>query len=106
MLVLSRKPNQSIRIGDSITVNIVRIKGNTLQIGIEAPREVTILRAELLEKDARTEAGRVATNEGAAASDGGQSNDRLELNDRHLAGSSAQSGTAGSREPIGVAESC
>ena len=48
MLVLTRKPAQSIRIGDQITVNIVRVRGNTVQLGIQAPKDVHILRSELL----------------------------------------------------------
>jgi carbon storage regulator len=47
MLVLSRKTQQSIRIGESITVTIVRIKGNTVRVGIEAPDSIKIVRAEL-----------------------------------------------------------
>lgn len=50
MLVLTRKPQQSIRIGDSITVNVIRIKGNTIQLGIDAPQDIAIVRSELLEK--------------------------------------------------------
>jgi carbon storage regulator len=51
MLVLSRKLNQSIRIGDNISLSIVRIKGNVVQLGIEAPAAVPILRSELLQRD-------------------------------------------------------
>ena len=47
MLVLSRKTQQSIRIGESITVTVVRIKGNTVRIGIDAPESIKIVRAEL-----------------------------------------------------------
>ncbi len=50
MLVLTRKPNQSIRIGADVTVNIIRVKGNTIQLGIDAPKDVHIVRSELLEK--------------------------------------------------------
>ncbi len=50
MLVLTRKLNQSIRIGESITINVVRVRGNTVQLGIQAPKDVHILRAELLNK--------------------------------------------------------
>lgn len=52
MLVLSRKINQSIQIGDQLTISVVRIKGNVVQLGIEAPREVQVLRSELIERDA------------------------------------------------------
>jgi carbon storage regulator CsrA len=47
MLVLSRRAQQSIRIGDSVTITILKIKGNTVRIGIEAPTETRIIRAEL-----------------------------------------------------------
>lgn len=47
MLVLSRKLQQQIKIGDQITVTILRVKGNTVRIGVEAPREVRVVRGEL-----------------------------------------------------------
>ena len=47
MLVLSRKQQQQIKIGDQITVSILRVKGNTVRVGIEAPREVRVVRGEL-----------------------------------------------------------
>lgn len=49
MLVLSRKPLQSIMIGSDIRVTIVKVERNQVRIGIEAPRGVTILRDELVE---------------------------------------------------------
>ena len=53
MLVLSRKLNQSIHIGDGISIRVVRIKGNSIQLGIDAPKDVHVVRSELLERDAR-----------------------------------------------------
>ena len=47
MLVLSRKSRQQIRIGEDITVTILLVKGQVVRVGIEAPREVRVLRAEL-----------------------------------------------------------
>ena len=47
MLVLTRKLKESIRIGDAITVTVLRVKGNTVRLGIEAPREVRVVRGEL-----------------------------------------------------------
>ncbi len=47
MLVLTRKLEQTIRIGDSILVTILRIERGQVRIGIEAPREVPVLRGEL-----------------------------------------------------------
>lgn len=47
MLVLSRKQKQQIRIGDDVVVTILQIKGGSVRIGIEAPREVHVMRGEL-----------------------------------------------------------
>ncbi len=47
MLVLSRKPGERILIGDDIKVTIVRIGPNTVRIGIDAPRELNVIREEL-----------------------------------------------------------
>ena len=49
MLVLSRKESQQIRLGDSITLTIVRLTGDRVRLGIEAPEDVVILRQELEE---------------------------------------------------------
>ena len=49
MLVLSRKPQQSIMIGPDIKITIMKVERNQVRIGIEAPRDVTILRDELIE---------------------------------------------------------
>jgi len=47
MLVLSRKERERIRVGDSIIVTIVRVSGDKVRIGIEAPPDVIVLREEL-----------------------------------------------------------
>ena len=47
MLVLSRRERERIRLGDSIVVTIVRVAGDRVRIGIEAPPEVLVLRDEL-----------------------------------------------------------
>ena len=47
MLVLTRKTQEKIQIGDDITVTIVRIKGGSVRIGIEAPDNIPISRGEL-----------------------------------------------------------
>jgi carbon storage regulator len=52
MLVLSRKPLQSIMIGPDIKITVVKVERNQVRIGIEAPRELTILRDELVEAGA------------------------------------------------------
>lgn len=47
MLVLSRRERQRIRLGDSIVVTVVRISGDKVRLGIEAPADVLVLRDEL-----------------------------------------------------------
>jgi carbon storage regulator len=47
MLVLTRKQGESIIVDDLITVTVLEIKGNVVRLGIEAPRDVSIMRSEL-----------------------------------------------------------
>ena len=65
MLVLTRRKNQSIVIGDDIVVTVLDVKGDQIRLGITAPRNVQVYREELLAalKDANTSA---VLSEGAA----------------------------------------
>ena len=58
MLVLSRKTNETIKIGDNIEIRILEVKGDTVRIGIEAPKSIDILRGELIQSisESNTEA--------------------------------------------------
>ena len=47
MLVLSRRESERIRLGDSIVVTVVRLSGDRVRLGIEAPADVVVLRDEL-----------------------------------------------------------
>jgi carbon storage regulator len=47
MLVLTRKQNQSIMIGDDIEVTVLSITGNNVRIGVQAPREIPVFRTEV-----------------------------------------------------------
>ncbi len=47
MLVLTRKANQTIQIGNDITITVLRVQGNQIRLGIEAPRQVRVVRGEL-----------------------------------------------------------
>jgi carbon storage regulator len=50
MLVLSRKPNESIVIRDNIVATIVNIRGDSVRLGIEAPKEIAVHRREVYDK--------------------------------------------------------
>ena len=50
MLVLTRKPKQSLMLGDDIKVTILSVEGDRISIGVEAPKSVKIFRTELLEE--------------------------------------------------------
>ena len=50
MLILTRRPNESIRLGSRIRITVLGFKGNQVRIGIEAPPEVSIDREEIWER--------------------------------------------------------
>jgi carbon storage regulator len=58
VLVLTRRPHQSIHIGDDIVVTVLEVKGDQIRIGISAPRDVQVHREEVLQ--ALTQANRSA----------------------------------------------
>jgi carbon storage regulator len=60
MLVLSRKQSQRIRLGDSIVITVVRVAGDKVRLGIEAPRDMLVLRDELEPHEAQAMLPRVA----------------------------------------------
>lgn len=53
MLVLTRKTNQSISLGENIRVTVLDVEGDRVSIGIDAPKEIRIFRSELIEDTMR-----------------------------------------------------
>jgi len=49
MLVISRKPGEKLKIGESVYLTVLSINGDKVTVGIQAPKEISILRGELLE---------------------------------------------------------
>jgi carbon storage regulator len=50
MLVLTRRPGESIIVGQNIVVTVIEIKGGQVRIGIDAPREIEVYREEIYEQ--------------------------------------------------------
>lgn len=50
MLVLTRKADESITIGNNIKISVLEVKGNQIKLGIEAPKNIPINRSEVYEK--------------------------------------------------------
>lgn len=77
MLVLSRKEDEQICIGDDVVITIVRVSGDRVRIGIEAPSSRTILRKELKNNDSARSAD--ASSERKAAEAGKTESRSFEL---------------------------
>ncbi len=68
MLVLTRKPNQTIMIGDDIEVSVLSVAGEKVRIGISAPKDIPVFRTEIYveiqrEKSEQPPAGEAARTE-------------------------------------------
>ena len=77
MLILSRRPGESLTIGDDVVVTVVGVTGNQIRLGITAPREVRVLREEVY---------KAMREENKAAPDGVDSNGGLGNAVRQLRG--------------------
>ena len=64
MLVLSRKVGEKLVIDGNITVEVVRIQGNRITLGLVAPSDVKILRGELTQKQTKTETAELVVEDG------------------------------------------
>lgn len=66
MLILQRKKEQALNIGDNISITVLEIGNDWVKLAIDAPREVSILRSELLEAvSANQEAVSISLNAGS-----------------------------------------
>ena len=56
MLILTRRPQETIRVGEDITITILGVEGNKVRVGIAAPRNVAVDREEVFERKQREQA--------------------------------------------------
>jgi carbon storage regulator len=71
MLVLTRRPGESIVVGQDIVVTVIEIKGGQVRIGIDAPREVQVYREEIYEQVRQENLSAVASAEEVRRAIGG-----------------------------------
>ena len=50
MLILTRKVDEKLRVGDDVTITVISVKGHQVRFGIEAPRDVAVNREEIHQK--------------------------------------------------------
>lgn len=68
MLVLSRRVGESVVVGDDVTITVLEVRGDVVRIGIDAPRSVSVHRAELLAEMASSNQEAASPSEDAVAS--------------------------------------
>jgi carbon storage regulator len=85
MLVLTRRKNQSIVIGDQIVVTVLEVKGDQIRLGITAPRDVQVYREELLADLTEANRSAVLTEGAAQAAPPAPSSSSLRLRSRRVA---------------------
>ncbi len=63
MLILTRSPGQRLTLGDDIVVEVLGVTGRQVKLGLTAPKDIPILREELTEREANTEAPNTSSHE-------------------------------------------
>ncbi|MBI4977263.1 MAG: carbon storage regulator CsrA [Spirochaetes bacterium] len=96
MLVLSRKINQSIVIGDNIEIVIIDIKGENIKVGIHAPKDVKVFRKEIYEEIERANKEAAARMDTEAIKNLGGF---LKAGEIQKAGAAGEGGTVPKNEP-------
>jgi len=59
MLILSRRVGETIKIGDDISFTVLNISGNQVRLGLDAPKDVNIVRSELIQRDKARDHGHI-----------------------------------------------
>jgi len=67
VLILTRRPSETIYIGENVTITVLGVVGNQVRFGIEAPRSITIDRAEVHERKKKEAAAKAGLINGSVA---------------------------------------
>jgi carbon storage regulator len=78
MLVLTRKPGQSIMIGDGVEVQVLSVAGEKVRLGITAPRDVSIFRNEVYDRIEHEASSASSAGSGEGDEDDGGTNEAVE----------------------------
>jgi len=70
MLILTRREGESMLIGDEVTITVLRVKGNQVRLGVNAPKNVSVQREEIAERVRAEVTGAAAPLAGPGASAG------------------------------------
>ncbi|MGH1542423.1 MAG: carbon storage regulator CsrA [Arenicella sp.] len=81
MLILTRRINETLNIGDEVQVTVLGIKGNQVRIGINAPRDVPVHREEIYQRIKREERMKAGGEASADASGQDQDDDSFDFRD-------------------------
>ena len=67
MLILTRKVGETVVIGKEVSITVLRVKGNQVRLGVNAPKEVSVQREEIIKRDPAAAAPPLASVEGGEA---------------------------------------
>jgi carbon storage regulator len=62
MLILTRKTNETLMVGDDVAITVLGVKGNQVRIGVNAPREIAVHREEIYDRIRAEELQKNGTN--------------------------------------------
>ena len=71
MLILTRRVGETVMIGDEVTVTVLRVKGNQVRLGVNAPKSISVQREEIFQAERRDHGHRIVALQPYAHREGG-----------------------------------